>query len=246
MPARSTSTRASARRKSCSRTCRSERESECSADSISPIAASCPATSTTSAVPGCSAVPGALFARMPARYHLACLRQASKSGGQHGEETPAEQVGVAGPARGDVVAVLDDERSGVVAGGAAGGQHARPALELGRIGQRGRHLVLHVGRVGPVVAAEAPCGEQVPASFHVLGQAGGAAVRPHAAGRARGRGSAPARACRGRWLPPAGRVPRTWRPFLAERARTGTAAYPARARRAGSGRRNRPARYRPS
>jgi hypothetical protein len=97
-------------------------------------------------------------------------------------EAAAEQVGVAGPAGGQVVAVLHDEGGRVIGRGAAGGEGYRSSLELAaRVVEGGLDLVLDVGGVGPVVAAEPPGRGQVGGAFHVLGQAGGAAAGQDAA-----------------------------------------------------------------
>src|SRR5437868_2835088 len=78
---------------------------------------------------------------------------------QQALEPVRERVGVAGPAGRDVVAVLHEERRARVLARVAPCR-ARTALELGRIAERADDLVLHVFRVGPVVAAQPPGGEE--------------------------------------------------------------------------------------
>ena len=121
------------------------------------------------------------------------------------------------------------------------------SLELaGRVVERGPHLVLDVGRVGAVVAAQPPGGGQVGGALHVLGQAGrpapgqdaapgrrvtGAGQHEHAVAD---RADRPAQAPEpGDPVAAAPREPRYWR-------------IPARARRAGAARRSRPAPSRPT
>ena len=102
-------------------------------------------------------------------------------------KTAAEQVGVAGPAGGQVVAVGHGEGRPVIGGGAARAKNDRSAQELAaRVVQGCFDLLLDVGGIGPVVAAEPPGGGQV---FHVLGQAGRPAVGQHAAAGGRIAGS---------------------------------------------------------
>ena len=69
-------------------------------------------------------------------------------------EEAAEQVGVAGPARGQVVQVSHGESWPVVGRGAARGEGERSSLELAAgVVQGGFDLVLDVGGIGPVIAA---------------------------------------------------------------------------------------------
>ena len=130
---------------------------------------------------------------------------------QQGVQTLGEEVGVAGPARRDVAAVLDDERGRVVVARAALGR-ARAALELARVVERGADLVLDVGRIGPVVAAEPPGGERgtrrAPCTSAGTWCAGPCSTLRPVPGRACG----PARARRGRSRRPGAPAPRTRRP----------------------------------
>src|SRR5262249_37040750 len=72
-------------------------------------------------------------------------------------ESASEQICVARPARRDVAAVLDHEGGSVVGFGAALREHARASHELSAgVFERGFDLVLDVGVVGPIVAAELP------------------------------------------------------------------------------------------
>ncbi len=90
-----------------------------------------------------------------------------------------EQVGVARPARGQVVTVLDDKGGAVVRGGAPP-LGVGAADELARVVQRSCDLVLDVRRVRSVVATQPPRREVVRPPFHVLRQAGGPPIRDHA------------------------------------------------------------------
>src|SRR5687768_13095350 len=93
--------------------------------------------------------------------------------GQHGEEAPAEEIGVSRPPRADVVAVLDDERRRIVALRTALHDRPRSADELARRIERRFDLVLDVLGIRPVVTPEPPEGEQVRGALHVLRQTGG-------------------------------------------------------------------------
>src|SRR3954466_6195943 len=77
------------------------------------------------------------------------------------EHLAGEQPAVAGPTRGHVVPVLHDEGGSVVRLGAAAQARLRTDLELVWGPQCCGHLLLNVGRVGAVVAAELPCGHDV-------------------------------------------------------------------------------------
>jgi DMSO/TMAO reductase YedYZ molybdopterin-dependent catalytic subunit len=102
--------------------------------------------------------------------------------GQQVAEPAAEQVRVAGPAGGHVIAVPDDEGGGVVGCGTASGQRDRSPDELAaRVVQGRLDLVLDVSRIRAVVPAEPPGRRQIGRTFHVLRQAGCPPVRQDAA-----------------------------------------------------------------
>ena len=73
-------------------------------------------------------------------------------------EAVCEQIGVTGPAGGQVPSVPDDESRGVIGRGTARGQRQRATAELAvRVIQAGPDLILDVSGIGPVVASEPPC-----------------------------------------------------------------------------------------
>src|SRR3954447_14820120 len=90
---------------------------------------------------------------------------------KQGFEALCEQVGVARPACRDIGPVLDDEGRRVVVAGSAPAA-AWAGVELGRVVQDVEDLVLDVGGIGAVVAAEPPGGGEVGGSLQRLREAG--------------------------------------------------------------------------
>ena len=118
----------------------------------------------------------------PERVTQSRSGRSGRSRFQQVAEAATEQVRIAGPACGYIVAVLHDERRSVVARSAARGQRARPAAELAaRVFQGRPDFILDVGRIGAVIPAEPPCRGQVGGALHVLRQAGCPPVRQDAA-----------------------------------------------------------------